>query len=83
MRKHQSNKTTMLTLGIIFIIVGIAIILFSALKNNDNSNTKIAIGGFIGFIPFGFANDKNMMYVLLGIMILALLMFILPYLLRH
>ncbi len=26
------------------------------------SNAKVAVGGFIGFIPFGFGNDKSLVW---------------------
>ena len=63
--------------------VGFAIVVIGSLTGQQKGDTKVAVGGFIGFIPFGFANDKKLMYVLIAItFILAILFFILPYLRR-
>ncbi len=53
------------TIGILMIIAGFAIIFFGVLmgaKEGISSKTKVAVGGFIGFIPFGFGNDKRMVW---------------------
>ena len=42
-------------IGTLLVIIGFAIIFIGALSSKD-SNTKVAVGGFIGFIPFGFGN---------------------------
>lgn len=49
---------SLVLLGLAIVIVGIfVIILGSALSG---SNAKFAVGGFIGPIPFGFGNDRNL-----------------------
>ena len=68
----------MISIGIIVILVGFVLVFIGALKGIPKGDTKFAVGGFIGFIPFGFANDKRMLWVLLAIMA-AVLFFILPY----
>jgi len=63
----------LLSLGILIILVGFVIVIISSLTGSQKGDTKIAVGGFIGFIPFGFANDKRLLFVLVGIMaVLAL-----------
>jgi len=57
----------LLSLGILIILVGFAFVIISSLTGSQKGDTKIAVGGFIGFIPFGFINDKKMMYVLIAI----------------
>ncbi|HLD42482.1 MAG TPA: hypothetical protein VJB08_00655 [Candidatus Nanoarchaeia archaeon] len=56
--------------GIALVFVGFGLI-FASLMNSGKSegkvDTKFAVGGFIGFIPFGFANDKRMLLVVLGL----------------
>jgi len=58
-------------IGIALVFIGIGIILAGSLmhagKSNGGVDTKFAVGGFIGFIPFGFANDKRMLLAVLGI----------------
>ena len=61
-------------IGILLIFVGFTIILFGALRNQNDSNTKVAVGGFIGFIPFGFGNDKQMVWF---VTIMSVILFVL------
>jgi len=65
----------LIPLGIVFIFLGVIIIMIGALANIDKEKTdvKFGFGGFIGFIPFGFANDKRILYIFIG---LAFLMFL-------
>jgi len=56
-------------IGIVLIFIGMLAVFIgstSSVKAGDK-NTKVAIGGFISFIPFGFANDKNLLYFVLGL----------------
>jgi len=46
-----------------------------ALTNTQNKDTKVAVGGFIGFIPFGFANDKRLLWALIAFMTIGLIFF--------
>ena len=61
--------------GILLIILGFTIVFFGILKSTKegNSQTKVAVGGFIGFIPFGFGNDKNMVWF---ITIISIVLFV-------
>jgi uncharacterized membrane protein len=65
----------LIPLGIIFIFLGVIIITIGAITSTDKNKTdvKFGFGGFIGFIPFGFANDKRFLYFSLG---LAFLIFV-------
>tara|TARA_Y100000031_G_C8203459_1_gene377435 strand:+ start:575 stop:808 length:234 start_codon:yes stop_codon:yes gene_type:complete len=72
----------LISIGILVIFIGFILILIGTLSS-QKSDTKVAVGGFVGFIPFGFANDKNMLKIIMVIMVfLALLYFLLSYLLR-
>ena len=44
-------------IGIGFIFLGIVLVIVSSLISAEKGETKVAVGGIIGFIPFGFAND--------------------------
>ena len=71
----------LLSLGILIIFIGFIIVFTGALSNVKKGDAKFAVGGFVGFIPFGFANDKMMLWVLMGVMAISLLFFvIIPYL---
>lgn len=54
----------LITLGVLLITAGFFIIFFGAFigAKETNSKTKIAVGGFIGPIPFGFGNDKKFVW---------------------
>jgi len=62
--------------GFVMIIVGIALIIFSGLTG-QKSDTKIAVGGFIGPVPFGFGSDPQMTRIAIVLSVLALAVFIL------
>lgn len=60
--------------GILLIIIGFIIVFFGALAGSkDSSKTKVAVGGFIGFIPFGFGNDRRLVWF---VTILSLVLFL-------
>ncbi len=64
------------SLGIVIIFIGFIMVFFGMLKGakEESSKTKVAFGGFIGFIPFGFGNDKNFV---LFVAVLSLALFLL------
>ena len=65
----------LITLGILLIIIGFIVVFigsFMAAKDTK-SGTKIAVGGFIGPIPFGFGNDKNLVWF---VTIISLVLFL-------
>lgn len=54
----------LINLGAIVILAGFIIVFIGMLQaaKEPGSKTKVAVGGFIGFIPFGFGNDKNFVW---------------------
>ncbi|MBI2652091.1 DUF131 domain-containing protein [Candidatus Woesearchaeota archaeon] len=70
----------LIILGILLIIIGFIIVffgIFMGAKESD-SKTKVAVGGFIGPIPFGFGNDKNLVWfvaILSAVLFLIWLLF--------
>lgn len=54
----------LISLGILLIIIGFTIVFFGLFKaaKEGTSKSKVAIGGFIGFIPFGFRTDKTLLW---------------------
>ncbi|MCK4429336.1 MAG: DUF131 domain-containing protein [Candidatus Aenigmarchaeota archaeon] len=61
--------------GVILLIIGIILILFS-LSSGSEGKVKFAFGGFIGPIPFGFANSPEMLKIVIVISIIALISFL-------
>ncbi len=73
---HMTLKMEQLiSLGITIMIVGFIIVFFGVLlgSKETSSKTKVAVGGFIGPIPFGFGNDKNLVWF---VAILSLVFFL-------
>ena len=60
--------TLLIIIGFITIFIG----MFTGAKETS-SKTKVAVGGFIGFIPFGFGNDKNFVWF---VAILSIILFL-------
>ncbi|MBI2655174.1 DUF131 domain-containing protein [Candidatus Woesearchaeota archaeon] len=52
----------LINLGAILILAGFIMVFIGMLQAAKESKTKVAVGGFIGFIPFGFGNDKDMVW---------------------
>jgi len=71
-------KMDMMTIGFLVVFVGIIIISLGALSGKGES--KFAVGGFIGFIPFGFWSDEKMKWIALGFTAVAMVFFVLFYL---
>jgi uncharacterized membrane protein len=75
---------SMTSLGILLILIGFAIVFIGTLTNTNSKDTKVAVGGFIGFIPFGFGNDKNLVWSLIILMGIAMAFFlIVNFFLQH
>jgi len=63
-------------IGLILIIIGIILLIIGSFGKGES---KFAIGGFIGPIPFGFGNDPKLVLasiVIGAIMIILLLLFL-------
>lgn len=78
----------LLTIGMLLIFLGTFFIFWAILHSaqigsQSGSTTKVAVGGFIGPVPFGFMTDKSLYWPFIIIMasLLALLV-VLRYLIR-
>ncbi len=64
----------LISLGIVLIFLGIIVIIIGSLTSlTKENNLKVGVGGFVGFIPFGFANDKRILYFFIGLAFLMLI----------
>jgi uncharacterized membrane protein len=71
----------LIPIGILIVFVGMVLIFIGALTSIEpKGDTKVAVGGFIGFIPFGFWSDEHMRNILLSIMAIAIFFLIWWYL---
>ncbi len=62
--------------GMLLLFVG-AILVIIGLSAGGRGETKVAVGGFIGPVPFGFANDPRLLILVIGISAVILSFFIL------
>lgn len=79
------NQPQVIGLGIIIILLG-AIIIFSSIffanKGDAKAETKFAVGGLIGPVPFGFGNDRRMVVISIAITALFAAIFLFAFLRR-
>ncbi len=78
MKRTKMPNEQILQIGILVVFVGIALIIFSALssageKEKGKSTFKFSVVGFLGFIPFGFGNDRRLLlfWVILTAVVVA------------
>jgi len=67
----------LITIGIIVVFIGIVIIIIGSIIGMQKGETKAGFGGFIGPIPFGFASERGMLYVVIAIALTMFILFIL------
>ncbi len=65
-----------LYLGLVFVAIGILIIILFAVGKSGEGKAEVGVGGFIGFIPFGFATSKSTLYVAISLSIVCLAIFL-------
>ncbi|HIJ98456.1 TPA: DUF131 domain-containing protein [archaeon] len=74
----------LVAIGFAVVLIGFILIIAGALLSGGAKNTKVAVGGFIGPIPFGFANDPKMLKVIMIITITFFALFlIVPLITRY
>ena len=56
----------LVTLGIMAIFAGVILVMVGSLTSGK-SEVNVGVGGFIGPIPFGFANNPTMLKIIVGI----------------
>ncbi len=74
----QLRMEQLIGLGTIIIIIGFIIVflgLFMGAKEST-SKTKVAVGGFIGPIPFGFGDDRNLVWFVAALSLILFLIWL-------
>ncbi|MBI4020289.1 MAG: DUF131 domain-containing protein [Candidatus Aenigmarchaeota archaeon] len=66
----------LITLGIAAVFLGLILIMIGAMASSKESNVHVGVGGFIGPIPFGFANSREMLYVVMAIAVIFVVAFL-------
>lgn len=52
--------------GFLLVLAGVVVIIAGSLLGGQASKTKFAFGGFVGPIPFGFANSSPLLWVVIA-----------------
>jgi uncharacterized protein (TIGR00304 family) len=84
MRKKKNMVGYLIPLGIIFIFLGFIILMAGMLllsgqqsrEKGSKPKVSIGVGGFIGPIPFGFANSRTMLYVVIGVALFLMIVWL-------
>ena len=70
----------LLKIGMGLILLGVVFIFLSSIQlagKEKESKTKIAVGGLIGPIPFGFGNDKDWVRFVVFIVVVIFVIWVL------
>ncbi len=62
--------------GIVLIFLGFLLVLIGSLLACGRGETKVAVGGFIGPIPFGWANDPKMLKWIMIVSVVIAIVFL-------
>ncbi len=74
------HQQTLIQAGVLVVFIGFIIIFLGSLAGANKENTKFSVFGLVGFIPFGFANDKKLFAASIVITIFFLLITALTFL---
>jgi len=72
----MKDMENLIIIGLILLFVGIILIIVGSISSAKN--VKFGFGGFIGPIPFGFANDPRLLWIVIIVTIVLLIVFIFP-----
>jgi uncharacterized membrane protein len=66
-----------ISIGLLLIIAGIIIMVIGSIVQPKNSEVKYSVVGFLGFIPFGFSNDRKLLIfsIIITVILLAFVLF--------
>jgi uncharacterized membrane protein len=60
-------QNNLILLGIIFVFLGFILLFIGSLMGAKTGDSKVAVVGLLGPIPFGFGNDKRLFLIALSI----------------
>lgn len=66
-RIWDNMGNNLVTIGIMAIFAGIVLVMIGSLTSGK-SEVHVGVGGFVGPIPFGFANSPQMLKIIVGVM---------------
>ena len=66
-------EINLVPIGIAIIVIGFLIVIIGSLGSKD---VKVGVGGIIGFIPFGFGNDPQLVKIAVIVSVVMALVFL-------
>lgn len=66
----------LIVLGILLVVVGLIVLFIGSIVGAEKTQVKVGVGGFIGPIPFGFANDPRILWAAITLTFVLLLLFL-------
>ena len=66
----------LVNIGLVLMLVSVILIIIGGLSSN-NGESKVAVGGFMGPIPFGFVNNRRMLIPLIGFLLMGIILWFL------
>ncbi len=71
-------EQNVIILGMALVLIGIFLLIIgSFVGTKGESKAEWSIGGFIGPVPFGFASNRNMLYLTIAICLAVLIFYLL------
>lgn len=62
----------LIQIGFVFVLIGIVLLTLGALFSNKGK-ADFAFGGIIGFVPFGFATDPKLFFIMIALLLFVLI----------
>ena len=76
--KRKRMIEYLVPLGIFLIFLGVIIVFAGTfMQPKADAKSHVAVGGFIGPFPFGFANTNLALYIMIGLMALTIVVWFL------
>ncbi|MBI2971541.1 MAG: DUF131 domain-containing protein [Candidatus Aenigmarchaeota archaeon] len=69
------TEINLVTVGVLLMFIGFAAVIAGSMLGKGDA--KVAVGGFIGPIPFGWANDPKMLQWIIALALSIAVIFIL------
>ncbi len=57
------QSSTLISIGVLFVFVGFILLFIGSFTGAKTGESKVAVVGLLGPIPFGFGNDKRLFLI--------------------
>lgn len=60
-------QVNLVSLGVLFVFVGFLLLVVGSFSGAKAGESKVAVVGLLGPIPFGFGNDRRLFFIALAL----------------